>query len=161
MYVMYGKLDAQGEVTASRIAGLHPAGDTYGCENCSLIPWMMGHIVFVPSETGASNGDLEEKYVTSRYRINMDEANYERAAAYITKLQAESPLWHALWRNCVSFGRDIASFIGLQTPGVIGIEPKDFVDELRKMNGESGQPSLRGVSTAILPHNTHLSILLK
>lgn len=142
MYVMYGKLNARGEVTESRIAGLHPAGDTYGCQNCSLSNWMIGHIIFVPSETGASNGDLEEKYVTSRYRINLDEANYERTVAYITKLQAENPLWNAFWRNCVSFGRDIASFIGLQTPGLILIEPKDFVDELRKMNGGSEQPPL-------------------
>ena len=33
------------------VAGLHPAGDT--------LPYILGHLTFVPSETGASYGDLD------------------------------------------------------------------------------------------------------
>ena len=62
MYVLYGQLNGHGEIVKSDIAGLHPAGDANNCDNCSLIPWTLGHILFVPSETGASDGDLEEKY---------------------------------------------------------------------------------------------------
>jgi len=140
LYVIYGTLDTRGNITESQIAGLHPAGDTY-CENCSVIPWMIGHVVFVPAETGASDGDQDEKYVTSRFRIYLDEANFERVAVYIQKLKRNNLLWNALWRNCVSFGHDIANFIGLKTPGFFGIEPKQFVDSLRIMNGNQATNS--------------------
>lgn len=142
MYVLYGQVNERGEIIKSEIAGLHPAGDANNCENCSLFPWMIGHVIFVPAETGASDGDLEEKYVTSRYRVMLDEAHYRRVAAYIKKLQAENPLWNALWRNCVSFGRDIAQYMGLRTPAFIWLEPKDFVDDLRELNGGSQQQPL-------------------
>lgn len=135
MYVLYGQVNDRGEIIRSAIAGLHPAGDANDCINCSVIPWTIGHIIFVPAETGASDGDLEEKYVTSRYRVMLDAAKYKKVFAYIKKLQAENPLWNALWRNCVSFGKDIAQYIGLQTPAFIWLEPKDFVDGLREMNG--------------------------
>src|SRR5262245_50454464 len=52
MYVLYGQLNGQGEIIKSDIAGLHPKGDANDCENCSLIPWAVGHLLFVPSETG-------------------------------------------------------------------------------------------------------------
>src|SRR5262249_57044181 len=67
MYVIYGQLNGQGEIVKSDIAGLHQKGDGNDCENCSLIPWTVGHFLFVPSETGASDGDLEDKYVTGRF----------------------------------------------------------------------------------------------
>jgi hypothetical protein len=142
MYVIYGQLNAGGEVIESRIAGLHPAGDAYGCENCSVVPWITGHVIFVPSETGASNGDLEEKYVTAYYRVRLDRAAYEKTAAYIKQLQADNPLWNVVWNNCISFASDIARFVGLQVPGSNWSLPPDFINELRRLNGGGEQPPL-------------------
>jgi hypothetical protein len=135
MYVLYGKVNGRDEIVASRIAGLHPAGDAENCYNCSLFNWTIGHVLFVPSETGASDGDLEEKYVTARYRVWMDKAHYDELDAYIRKLQADNPLWNALWNNCVEFGRKIAGHVGLKLPAFIWLEPKDFVNDLRELNG--------------------------
>jgi hypothetical protein len=135
MYVLYGKVNGRDEIVASRIAGLHPAGDAENCYNCSLFNWTIGHVVFVPSETGASDGDLEEKYVTARYRVWMDKAHYDELDAYIRKLQADNPMWNALWNNCVGFGRNIAEHMGLKLPPFIWLEPKDFVNDLRELNG--------------------------
>lgn len=135
MYVLYGRVNGRDEIVESRIAGLHPAGDSATCNNCSLINWAVGHVVFVPSETGASDGDLEEKYVTARYRVWMDRAHYKELDRYIRKLQADSPVWNALWNNCVGFGRNIAEHIGLKIPLLVWLEPKDFVTSLREMNG--------------------------
>lgn len=135
MYVLYGRVNSRHEMVETRIAGLHPAGDAANCYNCSLFNWTIGHVIPVPSETGASDGDLEEKYVTARYRVWLDKAQYKAIDAYIRKLQADSPTWNALWNNCVDFGRDIAEHLGLKVPAFIWLEPKDFVTELRKMNG--------------------------
>lgn len=150
MYVLYGKVNSRHEVVESRIAGLHPSGDSANCYNCSLFNWTVGHVLFVPSETGASDGDLEEKYVTARYRVWLDAAHYKEIDAYIRKLQADSPMWNALWNNCVGFGRNIAEHMGLKVPEFIWLEPKDFVTDLRTLNGlEKEQLPLKDASNSL------------
>lgn len=149
MYVLYGRVNDRDEIIESRIAGLHPAGDAANCYNCSLFNWTVGHLIPVPSETGASDGDLEEKYVTARYRVRLDAAQYKMIDTYIRARQADSPTWNALWNNCVDFGRDIAKHLGLKAPGFIWLEPQDFVTELRKLNGvEKEQLPLRDASSS-------------
>ena len=133
MYVLYGQLNGRGEIVKSDIAGLHPAGDGNNCDNCSLIPWTLGHILFVPSETGASDGDLEEKYVTARYRVMLDAASFNKISAHIKQMKAEKRAWNALINNCVTFGNDIAGLMGLKTPtGSNLMEPKDYVERLAR-----------------------------
>lgn len=143
MYVIYGRVNGRGEIIKSDIAGLHPAGDSNTCENCSVVSWTLGHVLFVPSETGASDGDLEEKYVSARYRVMVDAATFKKVSAYIGKLKADTPMWNALWRNCVSFGNDIAGELGLKTPGFVWLTPKDYVDDLRELNGGKEQRPLK------------------
>jgi len=62
-FTWYGRTD-QKEV---EVAGLHPASD-------SVIPYIIGHVFPVPSETGASYGDLDDEYLTASFRVMMDEA---------------------------------------------------------------------------------------
>jgi hypothetical protein len=135
LYVMYGEVNDRDEIIRSKIAGLYPAGDHQDCENCSLANWMIGHVVFVPSGTTATDGDLEEKYVTARYRVMLDKAQYDKLTAYITKFQADPPQWHAILRNCVSFGRDIANLLDMKVPPFPILTPEQFVTQLREMNG--------------------------
>ena len=143
MYVIYGQLNGRGEIVKSDIAGLHPAGDANDCDNCSVITWTLGHLLFVPSETGASDGDLEEKYVTARYRVMVDAATFKKVSAHINKLKTDQRVWHALLHNCVSFGNDIAGSLDLKTPTFIWMEPKDYVESLRDLNGGKPQKPLR------------------
>ena len=154
LYVLYGQVNARGEVIKSRIAGLYPAGDKPDCENCSLANWTIGHVIFVPSGTTATDGDLEEKYVTARYRVMLDKAHYDKLVAYIAKFQADPPLWNALWKNCVSFGRDVADLLDLKVPPVMWVapwlEPEQFVNQLRELNGTSApQAPLKDASNSI------------
>jgi hypothetical protein len=161
MYVIYGQVNGRGEIIKSDIAGLHPAGDANNCDNCSVMTWTLGHLLFVPSETGASDGDLEEKYVTARYRVMVDAATYKKVSAHISKLKSETQVWHALLRNCVSFGNDIAGSLGLKTPTFIWMEPKDYVEGLRDLNGGKPQKPLRfaapASASAEKPQVSHLT----
>jgi hypothetical protein len=150
MYVIYGKVNGRGEIITSDIAGLHPAGDANNCENCSVIPWTIGHLLFVPSETGASDGDLEEKYVSARYRVMVDADTFKKVSAYIGKLKADTPMWNALLRNCVSFGNNIAENLGLKTPSFVWLEPKDYVEHLRELNGGKPQGALRFAASSLV-----------
>jgi hypothetical protein len=110
------------------VAGLHPATD-------SVVPYLVGHVLPVPSETGASYGDLDPQYVTARFRVQMSEPEGRRVFAYIKHLQATSPLWNAVTYNCVSFISDIARNMGLQTPVSHMLYPEDWVNNLRQLNG--------------------------
>ncbi|WP_407160104.1 hypothetical protein [Bradyrhizobium sp. STM 3557] len=121
-FVWYGKTSER----AVEVAGLTPAGDT--------LAYMLGYFTFVPSETGASYGDLDPDYLTASYRVYLNEADAKRVFAYIKKLQASSPVWNAETTNCTSFIGSIASFMGLQTP-VRWRRPEDYVNSLREMNG--------------------------
>jgi hypothetical protein len=125
-YVVYGKLDPRGKLIDPQVGGIHPASN-------SVVPYMLGHVVPVPAEHGASDGDLEEQYVSARYRVVLGEAEYNRVVAYIHELEASTPVWHAFLYSCTSFLADVAKFMGLRTPPS-AIYPEVFVNNLRAMN---------------------------
>jgi hypothetical protein len=108
------------------VAGLWPVGDE--------LPYMLGHLTFVPSGTGASYGDLDVQYLTASYRVYLSEEDARKVFAYIKHLQATSPLWNAETANCTFFLGEIASFMGLKVPFHLQ-KPEDYVNELRDMNG--------------------------
>jgi hypothetical protein len=88
----------------------------------------------VPSETGASYGDLDPEYLTAHYRVYLNEPDAKRVFAYIKQLQANSPVWNAETFNCTSFIGNIAGFMGLQVPHRWQ-RPEEFVNSLKAMNG--------------------------
>jgi hypothetical protein len=120
-FVWYGKTSER----AVEVAGLTPAGDT--------LPYVLGHLVWVPSETGASYGDLDPQYLTASYRVYLNEPDAKKVFAYIKKLQASSPLWNAETSNCTSFIGSIADFMGLKVP-IRWQRPEDYVNKLKAMN---------------------------
>src|SRR5262249_26812198 len=123
-FVWYGRADQK----QIEIAGLHPATE-------SVIPYSLGHVIPVPSETGKSYGDLDDDYLTASYRVYMTEAEAKRVFAYIRHLQATSPLWNAATYNCVAFIQDIARYMGLRVPGNHLLYPEDWVKQLKQLNG--------------------------
>jgi hypothetical protein len=100
--------------------------------------WVMGHYVPVPSDTGWTDGDLEDRYITSRYRVLMNKAQYDRVVAYIRQLQATHTTWSVELYNCNAFVADIGRFMGLRVPASSWIYPRIFVNNLRKIN--TGHP---------------------
>src|SRR4029079_938028 len=90
------------KLTKANVVGLHPATD-------SSVPWVVGHFIVVPSETGWSDGDIEDQYITAKYRIPLNEVQYKKLMGYVTDLKAKSPLWHAVLYNCNAFVGDIAN----------------------------------------------------
>jgi hypothetical protein len=121
-FVWYGK-SSERQV---EVAGLTPAGGTF--------EYVLGYVVWVPSETGASYGDLDPQYLTASYRVYLDEADARRVFAYIKKLQASSPVWSAQISNCTAFIGSIAEFMGLKVPHRWQ-RPEEYVNNLRAMNG--------------------------
>ena len=121
-FVWYGKTSEK-EV---EVAGLAPAGD--------MLPYILGHVLFVPAETGATYGDLDEQYLTASYRVYLSEADAKRVFAYIKHLQETSPVWNAATANCTAFIGRIATFMGLDAPFHL-LKPEEYVNQLRELNG--------------------------
>jgi hypothetical protein len=135
-FVWYGRLNAHGKVGLIEVAGLHPASD-------SPVPYILGHIMPVPSETGKSYGDLDEQYLTANYRVYLSEADAKQVFAYIKHKQETTPLWMASVYNCTAFLADIASYVGLRAPaGSTWMYPEDFINKLRDLNGGRQEVSL-------------------
>ena len=90
-FLVHGRLNQKGEIgelSDKNVAGFHPAGATAEL-------WMIGHVLPVPAETGPSDGDTEEEYVSNRFRVYLTEAEYNRVAGYIKEKQASNAMWHA------------------------------------------------------------------
>ena len=128
-FVVFGRGSGPGKkISPNQIAGLHPATD-------SPVPFWVGHVIPVTSETGASEGDTDEIYVSARYRVLLTKADYDKVVAYIRKLQKTKTLWQEMVYNCNSFIGDIAAYIGLKTPASALVRPQSYVTELRDLNG--------------------------
>jgi hypothetical protein len=128
-FVVFGRV---GETPSKKnVAGLSPKGDDPSM-------WVMGHYVPVPSDTGWTDGDLEDKYITARYRVLVSKEQYDRTVAFIRNLQSKSTTWSVQLYNCNAFVADIANFMGLKAPSSTWIYPKVFVSNLRKIN--TGHP---------------------
>jgi hypothetical protein len=128
-YIVHGRV---GEApTHASVAGLSPVGD-------DSTAWVIGHYVPVPAETGWTDGDLEDKYITSRYRVLMSKEEYDRVMSYVRDLQSRSHTWSAELYNCNAFVADIARNMGLKVPSSTLIYPKIFINHLRQMN--TGHP---------------------
>jgi hypothetical protein len=126
-FVVHGKVGDP--ITAKSVVGLHPAGE-------SSVPWTVGHLIPVPSETGWSDGDIgyNDKYIIAKYRVYLTEAEYRTVVARMRQMQRNTPLWHAAIYNCNAFTGDIAKFMGLSVP-FHWIMPKDYVNGIKQMAG--------------------------
>jgi len=128
-FIVHGRVGAP--LTKASVAGLSPAGD-------DSTAWVIGHYVPVPADTGWTDGDLEDKYISARYRVYMSKAEYDRVMAFVRQLQASHHVWSAELYNCNSFVSDIAQFMGLRVPKSTLIYPKVFVNNLRQINTHPG-----------------------
>lgn len=127
-FLFYGKLGTGNKFGRFEVAGLHPEGDDPAV-------YIKGHAVPVPSETGASEGDLDEQYLTARYCVVLTEEEFRKISAFIKDLQARSTTWHAPTKNCNTFAGEVATALGLKAPIGGILLPEHYVSMLRAMNG--------------------------
>jgi hypothetical protein len=125
-YVIFGRLNKAGGMVNPEVAGLAPATNDTG-------PYVLGHFVPVPAETGASDGDLEEAYRSASWRVLLTPSEYNETVAFIRKLKAKSKFWQASVYNCNAFVAEIARSMGYKAPS-IWLRPQQFVTQLREMN---------------------------
>ena len=136
--VVFGKLDSNGKIPTNnkgvldprrvQISGLHPATD-------DPQQWLKGHSVPVPAETGPSDGDFEDAYVTARYQVNLTEQEFRKVVAIINRHKNSYAYWYApnYASNCLGYIGSIAKEMGLKVPTVPTM-PKYYVKQLKALN---------------------------
>ncbi|MEM7464509.1 MAG: hypothetical protein AAF362_17705 [Pseudomonadota bacterium] len=136
--VVFGKLDSNGKIptnskgvldpTRVQISGLHPATD-------DPKQWVKGHAVPVPAETGPSDGDFEDAYVTARYQVNLTEQEFRKVVRIINRHKRSYAYWYApnYASNCLGYIGSIAKEMGLRVPTVPTV-PKYYVRQMKAMN---------------------------
>jgi len=129
-FVIFGRVNSAGQVVDREVAGLHPT-------SYAALPYIVGHVVPVPAETGASDGDLEDAYRSASWRVMLNKAQYDNAVASIRKIQKSSPVWNGMTYNCNAFVASVARSMGYKTPNIL-LRPQLFMTQLREMNTTSG-----------------------
>ena len=126
-FVFYGRLGDGNRFASYKVAGLHPKGDDPQI-------YMQGMMVPVPSETGASWGDLDEQYLTARFCVTLTEAEYRKVEAAINRLKATKTTWHATTYNCNAFAADVAKAANLDPPNPNMYLPEAFIKRMADLN---------------------------
>ncbi|KQV25350.1 hypothetical protein ASC97_25430 [Rhizobium sp. Root1203] len=127
-YVVFGRVDANGNMIDPEVAGLAPASP-------DAAPYVIGHVIPVPATTGQTDGDLEEQYRSASWRVMLSDDEYSNVVAFIRKQQGNSHFWQASVDNCNNWVGEIARHMGYKTPS-IWLRPQQFITELREMNTE-------------------------
>src|SRR5271170_6250118 len=130
-FLVHGRVGER--LTKASVAGLSPVGD-------DSTAWVIGHYVPVPAETGWTDGDLEDKYISARYRVYMSKEQYDSAMVYIRELQGRSKVWSAELYNCNAFVGDVARHIGIKVPASSLTYPRIFINNMRKINTQPNAP---------------------
>jgi hypothetical protein len=124
-FTVVGRVGAK--IKAENVYGLHPFTE-------SSVPWVLGHLVPVPSENGFSDGDIEDEYITAKYRVLLTTDEHKKLMVFLAKLKEKSPVWHAALYNCNSYVADIAESLNMRAPFNKWLLPKEFITELKELN---------------------------
>lgn len=143
-FVFFGQLGGGNRFASFKVAGLHPKGEDPST-------YIQGHWMPVDAETGVSYGDLDEQYLTARFCITLNQAEYNKAVAYIRHLQATQKTWHAPTYNCNSFASDIAKAIGLDSPNPNAYLPEAFIKRMADLNGNFNSGKKKDASSFSFP----------
>jgi hypothetical protein len=120
-YIVYGRLDADGNAVELHYAGLIPEHNVW-------------EGLFVPIEaTVRQYKDDTRLTPTAIYRRQLTPLEYQRVAQRVLFLHATEHRWHAVLQNCNSFAIDIADVVGLRRPPGL-VPPSVWVGMLRVLN---------------------------
>lgn len=125
-FIVYGRLDASGQVVEAHYAGIYPRDDELGLVLGSLIP--------VPASVRGVKGDFEEP-ATALYRRKLTEAEYARLTAAVRHASETKNHWNLLTYNCNDFAVEVARALNMRTPPSL-LLPANFIAGLRLLNGD-------------------------
>lgn len=107
LYVVFGRLDAEGEPLTRQYVGLYPLGYVIGLYGGAIMP--------MPATVTPNYADCRFS-VQAAYRVSLDERQYRRLVSHVREVLADPPQWHMAAYNCNHFGASLGAVVGLRAP---------------------------------------------
>lgn len=108
MFVVFGRLDANGKPATSHIVGLFPKGSFLGMYG--------GAVVSVPAQVKPYMLECSVTAVIDAWRISVSEEQYQAILSRARAKLAKPPLWNMFGYNCNHFAAEFGDLIGLRKP---------------------------------------------
>jgi hypothetical protein len=123
-FIVYGRLNAQGQALGVEYAGNHPVDGAIGL--------IVGSVVPVRTKIGPVKDDFADG-TTIVYRRKLTAAQFARLRATVRHIRATEHYWHLVFFNCNDFVVEVIRSLGLRSPSP-WLLPHAFVAELRALN---------------------------
>lgn len=107
LYVVFGRLDANGEPLTRHHIGLYPLGSVVGLYGGAIVP--------MPASLAPSYADCRFD-TQAAYRVSLDDRQYRRLLATVREALADPPQWHMAAFNCNHFAASLGAAVGLRAP---------------------------------------------
>jgi hypothetical protein len=128
LYVVFGRLDAQGNVQTRQYIGLFPDGGPLGLTVGSVVP--------MPADLLPGKNDCTYS-TTAAYRVSLTEDQYQRLLGKVRAYLANPPKWRMFGFNCNNFAATLGEVAGLHEPGNT-IQPSfTYIHAYIKENGDA------------------------
>ena len=108
MYVVFGRLDANGKPLTHHIVGLYPKG--------LLLGMYGGAVAWVPAHVEPFGQECTVGAVIDAWRISLSETQYQSVLVRARAKLAKPPLWNMFGFNCNHFASEFGDLIGLRRP---------------------------------------------
>jgi len=106
-FIVYGKLDGNGEPTSERMAMLAPLGGYAGAGIAAAIP--------VPGVLTPYGDDCKIRPETA-YRVSLNAQRYEKLLLALKKAKKDKPTYMLFAQNCNHFMQRMADAVGIKPP---------------------------------------------
>jgi len=127
IYVVFGRLDAQGNPTTRQYVGLFPDGGPVG--------FYAGALVSMPAQLEPGFNDCNFR-ASAAYRVSLTEEQYQQLLAKVRDYLANPPKWRMFGFNCNNFAASLGAVAGLHEPANRGQPSFSYIYAYIKANGD-------------------------
>jgi hypothetical protein len=128
LYVVFGRLDAQGNPVTRQYMGLFPNGGPVGLYAGAVVP--------MPAQLEPDFNDCVFR-AAAAYRVSLTEEQYQRLLAKARSYLANPPKWSMFGFNCNNFAASLGTVAGLREPANPGQPSFTYIYAYIKANGDA------------------------
>jgi hypothetical protein len=128
LYVVFGRLDANGNPLTRQYMGLFPEGGPIGLYAGAVVP--------MPAQLEPDFNDCTFP-ASAAYRVSLSEAQYQQLLAKVSGYLAKPPKWTMFGFNCNNFAASLGSVAGLREPANRNQPSFSYIYAYIKANGDA------------------------
>lgn len=128
LYVVFGRLDADGKPVSRQYIGLFPDGGPVGLYAGAVVP--------MPAELKPDFNDCSFP-ASAAYRVSLTEGQYQALLSKARAYLANPPKWRMFGFNCNNFAASLGSVAGLREPENRNQPSFSYIYAYIKANGDA------------------------